>query len=109
MGGFGRRRMEESGRGDSSAVTTSRICTCGCGREFESRLVFSVLAPHIGHVSNFRRPVGPMIEPVNGHCFQSDPCEPLAGVHGGHPAWTRLELAREAGIVSGCALTRPES
>ncbi len=38
------------------------------------------LAPHTGHVSNFRG--------LNGTC------ELLAGVHGGHPVWTRLELAR---------------
>jgi hypothetical protein len=36
-----------------------------------------------------------MIEPGGGHRFQSDPREPLAGVHGGHPVWTRLELAKE--------------
>ena len=54
------------------------------------------LAPHPGHVSNFRGPVGPVIEPVDAHCFQRDPCEPLAGVHGGHPVWTRLELAKGA-------------
>lgn len=35
-----------------------------------------------------------MIEPVDGHCFQSDPCELLAGVHGGHPVRIRLELAK---------------
>jgi hypothetical protein len=52
------------------------------------------LAPHTGHVSNFRRPVGSLIEPADGDCFQSDTREPLAGVHGGHPVWTRLELAK---------------
>ena len=55
------------------------------------------MAPHTGHVSNFRQPVGPVIEPVGGDCFQSDTREPLAGVHGGHPVWTRLELAEGAG------------
>src|SRR5712692_4929226 len=52
------------------------------------------LAPHTGHVSNFRSPNRTVIEPVDGPCFQSDPCELLAGVHGGHPVRTRLELAK---------------
>src|SRR5260370_36205203 len=55
-----------------------------------------IVAPHSGQVSNFCFPVGPVIERMGGHCFQSDPCEPLAGVHGGHPGWTRLELAKGA-------------
>jgi len=53
----------------------------------------NTLAPQSGYVSNFRRPNSSVIEPVDGHCFQSDPCELLAGVHGGHPVRTRLELA----------------
>jgi len=40
-------------------------------------------------------------EPVDGDCFQSDTREPVAGVHGGHPAWTRLELAKGAKLASG--------
>ncbi len=28
------------------------------------------------------------------HCFESDPCTPPALVHGTHPGWTRLELAK---------------
>ena len=52
------------------------------------------LAPQSGYVSNFRSPNWTVIEPVGGHCFQSDPCELLAGVHGGHPVRTRLELAK---------------
>jgi hypothetical protein len=35
----------------------------------------------------------PLIEPVDGDCFQRDACDPLAGVHAGRPGWTRLELA----------------
>jgi hypothetical protein len=53
-----------------------------------------ILAPHTGYVSNFRSPNRTVIEPVYGHCFQSDPCELLAGVHGGRPVRTRLELAK---------------
>ena len=52
------------------------------------------LAPHTGHVSNFRHPVSPLIEPMVAHCFESDPCEVLARVHDRHPVWTRLELAK---------------
>ena len=52
------------------------------------------LAPHTGHISNLGSLNGSVIEPVGGHCFQSDPCELPVGVHGGHPVWTRLELAR---------------
>lgn len=52
------------------------------------------MAPQSGHVSNFCSPNRTVIEPVDGHCFQSDPCGLLAGVHGGHPVRTRLELAK---------------
>ena len=58
--------MEESGRGDSSAVTTSRrhTCTWELDREFESRLGFGNLAPQSGYVSNFcglkRGPLEPL-------------------------------------------------
>src|ERR1039458_9015599 len=52
------------------------------------------VAPHSGHVSNFCRRFGAVIEPADVYCFPTDPCEPLADVHGGHPVWTRLELAR---------------
>jgi len=51
------------------------------------------LAPHAGYVSNFCHPNGPVIERMNAHCFQRDPCEPLTRVHAGHPVWIRLELA----------------
>ena len=54
------------------------------------------MAPQSGYISNFRSPNRTVIEPVDGHCFQSDPCELLAGVHGGHPVRTRLELAKGA-------------
>ena len=37
-----------------------------------------------------------MIEPIGAHCFESDPCDALARVHGRHPVWTRLELAEGA-------------
>jgi hypothetical protein len=37
-----------------------------------------------------------MIEPMVAHCFESDPCELLARVHGRHPVWIRLELANGA-------------
>ena len=37
-----------------------------------------------------------MIEPVNAHCFESDPCDVLTRVYGRHPVWTRLELAEGA-------------
>jgi len=37
--------------------------------------------PHSGHVSNFRGPVGPMIQPMLSHCFESDPRKLLAHVH----------------------------
>src|SRR5580704_2626213 len=52
--------------------------------------------PHLGHVSNFCYPVGPMIEPRVARSFESDPCELLARVHGRRPVWTRLELANGA-------------
>src|ERR1022692_4519978 len=67
------------------------------------------LAPQSGHVSNFRNPVGPVIEPDDAPCFQSDRCDALTRVHAGHPVWTRLELAREAEIVSGCAVIQAQS
>src|SRR5216684_418688 len=63
---------------------------------FESRLEFGYLAPHPGHVSNFCRPVGDVIEPVDAYCFQTDSCEPLTCVHAGHPVWIRLELTNGA-------------
>src|ERR1017187_654313 len=66
------------------------------------------LAPQSGHVSNFCCPNGTVIEPVDGHCFQSDPCELLAGVHGGHPVGTRPELAKGP-VISGCAVIRPQT
>jgi len=66
------------------------------------------MAPQSGHVSNFCQPVGPVIEPVDGDCFQSDRREPLAGVHGGHPGWTRLELTEEARATSGSCVIRPD-
>jgi hypothetical protein len=56
----------------------------------------SGLAPQSGYVSNFCQPVGPVIEPVDTHCFQRDPSGPLTRVHGGHPIWTLLELTSEA-------------
>ena len=34
-----------------------------------------------------------MIEPIDVHCFESDPCDVMARVHGRPPVWTRLELA----------------
>jgi hypothetical protein len=42
-------------------------------------------------------PIGAVIEPVDGDCFHSNTRELLAGVQGGHPGWTRLELAEAAG------------
>jgi hypothetical protein len=51
------------------------------------------LAPQSGHVSNFCRPVVPLIEPADIHCFQIDSSTPPTLVHRGHPVWTRLELA----------------
>jgi hypothetical protein len=54
------------------------------------------VAPQSGRVSNFCGPIRPLIEPVDGHCFQSDPCELLARVHDRHPVWTPLELAKGA-------------
>ncbi len=54
------------------------------------------MAPQSGHVSNFRRPVDPLIEPVGAHCFQTDRCEALTRVHAGYPVWTRLELTKGA-------------
>jgi hypothetical protein len=75
------------------------------GRNAPQRTVRSAyLAPQSGHVSNLCHPVGPVIELVDGHCFQSDPRELLARVHGGHPVWTRLELAREPRLTSGYAV-----
>jgi hypothetical protein len=56
------------------------------------------LAPHLGHVSNFRHPVSPLIEPMVARCFESDPWELLARVHDTHPVWTRLELAKGAQV-----------
>ena len=52
------------------------------------------LAPQSGHVSNFRDPLSPLIEPMVAHCFESDPCAPPALVHDRPPVWTRLELAK---------------
>src|SRR5208283_1032084 len=60
-----------------------------------------VSAPQSGHVSNFRRPVSPLIEPMVAHCFESDPCELLARVRDSHPVWTRLEPAKGAQVDSG--------
>ena len=54
------------------------------------------MAPHVGHVSNLRDPLSPLIEPMVAHCFESDPCELLAHVHDRYPVWTRLELAKGA-------------
>jgi hypothetical protein len=36
-----------------------------------------------------------MIEPIDAHCLESDPCDGLTRVHGRHPVWTRLEPALE--------------
>ena len=33
---------------------------------------------------------------MDAYCFQNDSCELLACVHGGHPVWTLLELAKGA-------------
>ncbi len=49
--------------------------------------------PCLAHVSNFCRPVGPLIEPKVAHLFESDPCELLASVHNRRPVWTCPELA----------------
>ena len=57
-----------------------------CQREFAK------LAPQSGYVSNSCGSVDPLIEPADVYCFQSDPSAPPTLVHGGHPAWTRLEL-----------------
>jgi hypothetical protein len=47
-------------------------------------LYFSILliylAPQFGYVSNFRRPVDPLIEPVDADCLQTDRCEALTRV-----------------------------
>jgi hypothetical protein len=61
--------------------------------EFESNLRFDNLAPRRGHVSNFCRPTGTVIEPFKAYYFQNDRHEPLTPVLAGHPHWTRLELA----------------
>jgi hypothetical protein len=37
-----------------------------------------------------------------------DPCGALALVHAGHPVWTRLELAWEPKIPSGCRVIPEE-
>ena len=37
-----------------------------------------------------------MIEPVDAHCFGSDPDDELTRVHGRYPVWTRLELVEGA-------------
>ena len=56
---------------------------------------------HLGHVSNFCHPAGPVIEPMDDYRFDRDPCGPLTRVHGGHPVWTRFELAEGSPITSG--------
>lgn len=37
-----------------------------------------------------------MIEPVDAHCFGSDPDDELTRVYGRYPVWTRLELVEGA-------------
>jgi hypothetical protein len=54
------------------------------------------LAPQSGYVSNFCGSVDPRIEPADVHCFQIDSSVLPTHVHGGHPVWTRLELAKPA-------------
>ena len=74
-------------------------------------IVANSLAPHTGHVSNSCGLNRTVIEPVDGHCFQGDPCELLAGVHGGHPVRTRLELSNSPRdpVISGCVVIRPQT
>jgi len=48
------------------------------------------------------------MEPADVLCFHSDPCGALALVHAGHPVWTRLELAWEPKIPSGCRVIPEE-
>ena len=57
------------------------------------------MAPQSGYLSNFCQPVGNVIEPMDAHRFQRDPCGPLTRVHGGHPVRTRLELAERIGVI----------
>jgi hypothetical protein len=54
------------------------------------------MAPQSGHVSNFCGSVDPLIEPADVYCFERDSSAPPTPVQGGHPVWTRLELAKGA-------------
>src|SRR4026207_1119945 len=65
--------------------------------------------PSSGHVSNSCGRVGRVIEPMDTHCFESDPCDGLTRVHGRRPVWTRLELADGGRITSGSHVVRAES
>jgi hypothetical protein len=65
------------------------------------------LPPQSGHVSNFCRPIGTVIEPGDTQCFQNDRCGRPTTVHAGPPAWTRLELTKSDGGTSFQQNQRP--
>jgi hypothetical protein len=65
-----------------------------------------VLAPQSGHVSNLCGPNGNVIEPIDADCCQTDRSERLTRVHGGHPVWTRFELAEGSPVTSASNVHR---
>jgi len=52
------------------------------------------LAPQSGHVSNFRHPIGSVIEPMDGFCSHHHWRGEPSCIPAGHPVWTRLELTK---------------
>lgn len=53
----------------------------------------------------------PVIERLDGYCFQIDRCEPLTPVHAhaGYPVWTTSRTRQAAPANSGYAVIRPRS
>jgi hypothetical protein len=62
------------------------------------------MAPQSGHISNFCRPIGTVIELVNALCFQNDRRGTLQLVQTGPPPWTHLEMSSAAKLRNADAL-----